>query len=134
MIVLTLLVMALWGSLFPFIKIGYQAFQISSDSIPDILMFAGLRFFVSGMIVCGFSLIRKEQMCAPKKKQIVNIVIVGLFSIVLHYAFTYIEINTTDSSGTALIKQLGVLLYVCFAFLFFKEENYFNCHRHHSRQ
>lgn len=116
--------MALWGSLFPFIKIGYQAFQISSNSIPDILMFAGLRFVVSGLLVCGYSLFRREKMAAPQKKQIGNIVIVGLFSIVLHYAFTYIGISTTDSSETALIKQLGVLLYVCFAFLFFKDEKF----------
>lgn len=124
MILLTLLVMALWGSLFPFLKIGYQAFQISSDSIPDILMFASLRFIVSGLIVCGYSLIRREKMAAPKKKQVWNIVVVGLFSIVLHYACTYIGISTTDSSETALIKQLGVLLYVCFAFLFFKDEKF----------
>ncbi len=124
MILLTILVMALWGSLFPFIKIGYQAFQISSDSIPDILMLAGLRFLVSGIIVCGYNLIRREQLSVPKKKQVFNIVVAGLFSIVLHYAFTYIGISTTDSSETALIKQLGVLLYVCFAFLFFKDEKF----------
>jgi drug/metabolite transporter (DMT)-like permease len=38
----------------------------------------------------------------------------------LHYAFTYIGLSSTDSSKTALIKQLGSLIYVCFAFLFFK--------------
>ena len=44
--------------------------------------------------------------------------------IVLHYAFTYIGLATTDSAKTALIKQLGALLYVCFAFLFIKEEKF----------
>lgn len=48
----------------------------------------------------------------------------GLFSIVLHYAFTYIGLSMTDSSKTALMKQLGALIYVCFAFLFFKNENF----------
>ena len=124
MILLTLLVMALWGSLFPFLKIGYQAFHIASGSIPDILMFAALRFIVSGLLVCGFSLLCKERLAAPAKGQVWSIVLVGLFSITLHYAFTYIGISTTDSSETALIKQLGVLLYVCFAFLFFKEEKF----------
>ena len=41
----------------------------------------------------------------------------GLFSIVLHYAFTYIGLSTTDNSKNALI-------YVCFAFLFFKNEKF----------
>lgn len=124
MVLLTLLVMALWGSIFPFIKIGYQAFHISSDSIADILMFASVRFVVSGLIVCGYSFIKRETMVAPKGKQVFNIAIAGLFSIVLHYAFMYIGISTTDSSETALIKQLGVLIYVCFAFLFFKDEKF----------
>ena len=124
MILLTLVVMALWGSIFPFIKLGYQAFHINADSIPDILMFASVRFIVSGLIVCGYSLIRREKMAVPRKRQIFNIAIAGLFSIVLHYAFMYIGISTTDSSETALIKQLGVLIYVCFAFLFFKDEKF----------
>lgn len=121
---LSLLAMALWGSLFPLIKIGYNAFNISSSSIPDILMFASVRFIISGIIVCLLSLARKEKMATPKLKNIRNIFIMGLFSIVLHYAFTYIGLSTTASSKTALIKQLGSLLYVCFAFLFFKNEKF----------
>lgn len=123
-ILLSLIVMALWGSLFPMVKIGYNAFNINSSSIPDILMFASVRFLISGIIVCAFSLIRREKISSPKIKSILNIFIVGFFSIVLHYAFTYIGLSVTDSSKTALIKQIGSLIYVCFAFLFFKEEKF----------
>ena len=123
-IFLSLLVMALWGSLFPMIKIGYGAFNISSSSIPDIIMFASARFIISGLIVCAFSLLRKEKIAKPKGKSVLNIIFVGLFSIFMHYTFTYVGLSTTDSSKTALIKQLGALLYVCFAFLFFKEEKF----------
>ncbi len=121
---LSLLVMALWGSLFPFVKIGYNVFGINSGSVPDILMFAGMRFFICGLVVCAFSFIKKEKIAKPKPKNIFNICIVGLFSIVLHYSFTYIGLSSTDSSKTALIKQLGALIYVCFAFLFFKNEKF----------
>ena len=121
---LSLLVMALWGSLFPMIKIGYNAFGIVSGSIPDILMFASFRFLLSGLIVCLFSAIRKEKIETPKNKSILNICIMGLFSIVLHYTFTYIGLSVTDGSKTALLKQLGLLIYVCFAFLFIKDEKF----------
>ena len=123
-IFLSLLVMALWGSLFPMVKLGYKAFSISSSSIPDILMFASYRFIISGIIVSLFCYFRKEKIATPKVKSIMNIVTMGLFSIVLHYACTYIGLSTTDSSKTALIKQLGALIYVCFAFLFFKNEKF----------
>ncbi len=121
---LSLLVMALWGSLFPFIKIGYNAFNINASSIPDILMFASTRFVICGIIVCLLGLVRKEKIATPKLKNIGSIFTIGLFSIVLHYTFTYIGLSTTDSSKTALIKQLGALIYVCFAFLFFKNEKF----------
>lgn len=123
-VLLSLLVMALWGSLFPFIKIGYTAFSIDSRSVPDILMFASVRFIISGIIVCALAFFKKEQVGAPKNKNITYILIMGLFSIVLHYAFTYIGLGSTDGSKTALIKQLGPLIYVCFSFLFFKNEKF----------
>jgi len=123
-IFLALLVMALWGSLFPFVKIGYHAFGISASAIPDILLFAGLRFVVSGLVVCLIALAKKETLAAPRRKSIGAILLMGLFSIVLHYAFTYIGLSSTDGSKTALIKQLGPLIYVCFSFLFFKNEKF----------
>lgn len=123
-VLLSLLVMALWGSLYPMVKIGYNVFQIPASSIPDILMFAGIRFVLCGLAVCVFSFVRKEPIAAPRGKNILSIFVIGLFSIVLHYAFTYIGLSTTDGSKSALIKQLGALIYVCFAFLFFKEEKF----------
>ena len=123
-ILLSLLVMALWGSLFPCIKLGYKAFAIESSDIPSILMFAGSRFTICGVIICAIALIKKDKIADPKNKSIGIILLAGLFTIILHYAFLYIGISTTDSSKTALIKQLGSLLYVCFAFLFIQGETF----------
>ena len=123
-VLLALLAMALWGSLFPFIKIGYEAFQINTESIPDILVFAALRFTACGIIVCMIGAARKAPFANEKKKYISWIIISGMFSIVLHYAFTYIGLTMTDSSKTALLKQLGALFYICFAFLFIKDERF----------
>ena len=121
---LPLVAMALWGSLFPMIKIGYDAFNIESSSIPDILLFASLRFTVCGALVCIFSAIKRERLATPKLKSSLLIILMGFFAIVLHYAFTYIGLSFIDASKTALIKQLGALLYVCFAFLFVKSERF----------
>ena len=121
---LSLLVMTLWGSLYPVVKLGYTVFGISGTSVPDILMFAGMRFVVSGLVVSLFSVAKKEKICAPKAKNIGFILLMGLFAVTLHYTCTYMGLTTTASSKTALIKQLGTLIYVCFAFLFFKGEHF----------
>ncbi len=119
---LALLVMALWGSLFPMVKIGYRAFEIDTAVIPDIIVFASLRFIFSGAVVCLTAFLKKVPMTRPVRKSLAPILLVALFTIFLHYAFTYVGLSVTDSSKTALLKQLAPLLYVCFAFLFIKDE------------
>ncbi|MBR2376197.1 MAG: EamA family transporter [Clostridia bacterium] len=128
-ILLSLIVMALWGSLFPFIKIGYNAFGIDSSNIPSILMFAGTRFIVCGIIIFLITLLKNKLSKGtpahfPRGKAIAEIFLIGLFTIILHYSLLYIGISITDSSKTAIIKQLGSLFYVCLAFLFFKNEKF----------
>ncbi len=123
-IILSLLVMALWGSLFPCVKIGYRAFCIDSSSVANILMFAAMRFALCGAWVCAFCFFRRKTMSMPSVKSALNIVWIGVFAIVLHYACSYVGLSMTDSSKTALLKQAGVLIYICFSFLFFKDEKF----------
>lgn len=117
-VILALLVMFLWGSLFPMVKLGYQAYQISTSG--DILLFAGIRFTICGGIICLFSLIKDRKNYIPVKSSILPILLSGLLAIVLHYAFTYIGLRYIESSKTAILKQVGTLFYVIFSALFFK--------------
>ncbi|MBQ1944693.1 MAG: EamA/RhaT family transporter, partial [Ruminococcus sp.] len=41
----------LWGTAFPFIKLGYAAFAAADSDIGAKLLFAGLRFFIAGLMV-----------------------------------------------------------------------------------
>lgn len=123
-IILSLLVMALWGSLFPCVKIGYSVFGIDTNLVANILMFAAMRFALCGTLVCVFCFLRKKAMPIPSAKSALNIVWIGIFAIVFHYACTYIGLSMTDSSKTALLKQAGALIYICFSFLFFKDEKF----------
>lgn len=123
-VALALLAMAFWGSLFPVIKLGYKYFKVNTSSAADILIFAAIRFLLCGLIVCAFCLVKKEKYKIPDKREIASIALMGFFAVTLHYGFTYIGLSLTDSSKTAILKQLGTLLYVCFAFLFIKEEKF----------
>lgn len=117
-----LLVMFFWGSIFPCIKVGYREFKISSTS--EILLFAGTRFLICGAVILIISRTMGQRADKNIKNSIVPILLTGFFAVVLHYAFTYAGLAVTDSSKTALLKQLGVLVYICFAFLFVKEESF----------
>lgn len=115
-----LLTMLLWGSLFPMVKLGFSAYNVESTA--DILLFAGIRFAICGVAICIFSLIRDRSSFRPAGPSLLPILLSGLFAIILHYSFTYMGLTMTDSSKTALIKQVGILIYVCFSFIFIKED------------
>ncbi len=115
-----LLVMLLWGTLFPIVKLGYGAYNIVTTG--DILFFAGVRFTVCGALICLYAFIKDKTSFKTAIPSLVPIFLSGLFAIILHYSFTYSALKLTDSSKTAILKQVGVLFYVCFSFIFFKED------------
>lgn len=116
----SLAVMLLWGALFPLVKLGYRFFGISSTG--DILAFAGIRFVVCGLIIILFALVRAPKDFKPVRQNLFPVLLSGLFAIILHYGFTYLGLNLTDGSKTAILKQLGAVFYICFAPLFFPED------------
>ena len=115
-----LLTMLLWGSLFPAVKLGFRAYGV--DGLGDQLLFAGLRFLICGGIISLFSLGKEPKAFLAVKGNLFPLCLSGLFAIILHYGFTYLALEFTDSSKTALVKQVGALFYVCFSFLFFRQD------------
>ncbi|MBO5913496.1 MAG: amidohydrolase family protein [Clostridia bacterium] len=103
---LALLVMALWGSLFTVVKIGYGAFNISSSSISGIIMFASVRFIISGLVVCAFSFFRKEKIEAPKGKSI---------AIKKHIVPDIISTDITKNSGYKRGGRYGLTMCISVA-------------------
>ena len=67
--IIALVCCALWGSLFPVIKIGYRAFGIASSDIPATMLFAGIRFVVCGIVIIGFLWVSQKKISVPKKSE-----------------------------------------------------------------
>ena len=117
---LALLVMLLWGSLFPMVKLGFAAFSVVTTG--DILLFAGVRFLVCGAVITLFALWRDKKSFSAVPSSWLPILLSGLFAIVLHYACTYSGLQLTASGKTAILKQIGALFYVLCSPLFFKAD------------
>ena len=115
-----LLVMLLWGTLFPMVKLGYASYNIVTTG--DILFFAGVRFTICGALICLYAFVTDKASFKDVKNALIPVLLSGLFAIILHYSFTYSALKLTDSSKTAILKQVGVLFYVCFSSMFFKED------------
>ena len=120
---LVILVMVLWGFLYPAVKVGYKLLNIDTSNPPHILMFAGIRFFICGTIITIISTITKKG-ASNLKNSLFSILCMGMLGIVVHYSLTYIGLTTVDSSKTAILKKVGELLYICFSFLIIREEKF----------
>ena len=120
---LILLVMVLWGFLYPSVKVGYKVLDIDSSNPPQILMFAGLRFFICGAVITVIAALTKKG-SVNIKNNIFPILCMGMLGIVVHYSLTYIGLTSVDSSKTAILKKVGELLYICFSFLIIREEKF----------
>ena len=116
--------MLLWGSLFPAVKLGYRLLAIDTANVANLLLFAGIRFLLCGILLTAFCMLKKESFEIEGKRDIRRLISVSLFAVVLHYACTYTGLSVVESGKTALLKQLGALLFICFSFVFFREDKF----------
>ncbi len=123
-ICLSLFVSVLWGTLFPMIKLGYDTFGIDSDNVASILVFAGLRFFISGIILVLAVSEKDRKFDFPIGKKLGSVMIVSALTVIIHYAFTYIGLSLSESSKSSVLKQSAFLVLPCIAFLFRRDDKF----------
>ena len=63
-VLLAILCNILWGSAFPFIKLGYRLFSIDPANTASIFCFAGVRFMLGSVLVLGGSLLLEGRLSA----------------------------------------------------------------------
>lgn len=120
---LALVCCGLWGSAFPFIKIGYIEYKIAPDDTPSQILFAGIRFTIAGLMVIVFTSLMKRKISIPKNfNQVRQIGIVSLFQTILQYFFYYIGLANTPAVRSAIIIGTNVFTAVIISALLFKLE------------
>ena len=82
---------ALWGSAFPCIKVGYRIFSIAQGDAASQLLFAGLRFFLAGILALAFGSLLQRKWLLPHKSTIGPIAALATFQTVGQYIFFYIR-------------------------------------------
>lgn len=112
----------LWGSAFPGIKIGYDLFHIENQDTAAIILFAGLRFFLAGVLtIMIFSIINKKLLLA-NKKSIKKIGVLSLFQTVFQYLFFYLGLAYTSGERASVIQGTNVFVALLISCLVFKFE------------
>lgn len=112
----------LWGSAFPCIKIGYRLFEIPSDSPASQILFAGVRFFIAGIMVIAAGSIGEKKLLLPTKKAVPKILSLSLFQTILQYIFFYIGLANTSGVKASVIEGTGAFICILISALVFRME------------
>ncbi len=112
-----------WAFAFPLIKIGFELFQIDNSDTGAKTLFAGIRFFLAGILTMIIAKVNKNSFKLGGSK---NIGLLAVFSVVnttLHYFFFYIGLSNLSGSRSAIIDSLSTFILIIFACIFFKNEH-----------
>ena len=110
----------LWGSAYPGIKLGYEAFGI--ETVPQILLFAGLRFTIAGLILIIFTSIKNKKLQTPKKENMSGMIILALIYTSIQYVFFYIGLSNTSGTNGSIVNSTSTFMAVILAHFIYKDE------------
>jgi len=112
----------LWGSAFPFIKIGYDVFNISGSDTASQILFGGVRFIIAGIMAVIIGCIIQKRVIVPRKNEVKKVAFISLFQTIGQYILFYIGMAHTSGVRAAIIEGSNVFVAIFVASLIFRQE------------
>lgn len=112
----------LWGSAFPSIKIGYQLFGIASQDSMSQILFAGIRFFIAGIIALIIGSVLQKTVLLPKRQSWKMICTLSIFQTIVQYIFFYIGLAHASGVKSSIINGMSTFFAILLACLVRKQE------------
>lgn len=111
-----------WGWAYPLIKLGMTEFGILPDMTGCKMLFAGIRFFLSGLIILVMAKMSNRSFMVRSNTDWWFILLFSLLNTTLHYAFFYFGLSHNAGARSAILNSMSVFLVVLFACVFFKSD------------
>lgn len=112
----------LWGWAYPLIKLGFGEFGISPDMTASKMLFAGIRFAMSGIIILVVARWAGRNFRIATPYSWWYILLFSLMNTTLHYAAFYIGLSHSQGARAAILNSLSVFSVVILACIFFKTD------------
>lgn len=104
----------LWGSAVPAVKFGYGLIGIAPGDTPSLLLFAGLRFCLAGLLLLGYGLISRRAVLLPPRR-LGEVALLGLGQTTLQYFTYYVGLAHTTAVKTSIMSSTLVFFSVLLA-------------------
>lgn len=117
-----LLSCALWGSAIPVIKRSYQLFSIDTSNPGSLLLFAGVRFALAGLMVLAVGSIAEGKPLLPRKNDWGRILLISAFQTVIQYLLYYIALTRTTGVTASILVGTNTFFSILLSTLIFRME------------
>lgn len=121
---LCILCCLLWGSAFPFVKIGYKLLSISDGDTASMILFAGTRFLIAGVLAITIGSLLQKKPLFPKKSNLFRVLKLSLTQTVAQYFFFYIGISNTTGVKSSIINGASSFFSILIACFIFRQERF----------
>ena len=111
-----------WGWAYPLIKMGMRDFGILPDMTGSKMLFAGIRFFISGLIILAIAKPSHRKFGIRKASDAWFILLYSLLNTTLHYAFFYFGLSHNAGARSAILNSMSVFTVVILACIFFRSD------------
>lgn len=122
-VILAVLCVLFWGSAASFIKVGYGAMKLEQSHIPSLLLFAGIRFTVTGCAtVLIFSLLERRFLRPENFRDWKRTGVLMVFETFMQYIPYYIGLTRTSGTVAAVIHGCNGFTTILIAVILFRSE------------
>ncbi len=111
-----------WGWAYPLIKLGFAEWCIAQDMTGGKMLFAGIRFAISGFIILVLARSSRKSFKVKNRWGWAYIVLFALLNTTLHYTFFYIGLSYSEGARAAILNSLGTFMLVLLACMAFKSD------------
>ena len=111
-----------WGWAYPLIKLGFREFGITPDMTGSKMLFAGIRFCLSGLIILAVAKAIHRPFALGKTSDSWYVLLFSLLNTTLHYAFFYFGLSHSEGARAAILNSMSVFTVVVLACMFFKSD------------
>lgn len=113
-VAVALLCCLLWGSAVPAVKIGYGMLGILPTDTPSLLLFAGLRFSLAGLMLLVHAATTGKPLL-PSPRRLGELALLGLILTAAQYMFYYIGLAHTTGTKVSIITSTSTFFSVLLA-------------------
>lgn len=112
----------MWGSITPVVKVSYDFFRISTGNIPDLTVFAGIRYILCGLVGIAFGTVKNRRFLRPKSTSWGMIGKLALVQTFVQQLAFYISMSHISGINGSILGCLNNFFSIFIACLIFHQE------------